>query len=208
MARQILKRAAAVLQTLDSMRALVASKIVVDAGRRAQGPGTYHWGGARQPPRPNAPLQRSLPLEPELAGGLFGDVPDQLVGDLAEGLLNESVAPGVVVRKLQRSGELLAVDGDDALGERLPREPMRVDVADEMTGRVALPETDGLEAAIDARGPPRLFEEGFASVADWRAAHIEFWTSREFRDAIGSSAFSPVDDTAVVVTWFKVIEAL
>jgi uncharacterized protein YhfF len=48
--------------------------------------------------------------------------------------------------------------------------------------------------------------EGFASVADWRAAHVEFWTSREFRDAIGASAFTPVDDTTVVVTWFKVIE--
>jgi uncharacterized protein YhfF len=50
--------------------------------------------------------------------------------------------------------------------------------------------------------------EGFASVADWRAAHIEFWTSREFRDAIGCSAFTPSDDTAVVVQWFKVVERL
>jgi uncharacterized protein YhfF len=50
--------------------------------------------------------------------------------------------------------------------------------------------------------------EGFASISDWRAAHVAFWTSREFRDAIGFSAFTPDDDTAVVVTWFKVIERL
>ncbi len=50
--------------------------------------------------------------------------------------------------------------------------------------------------------------EGFASVDDWRAAHIKFWTSREFRDAIGASTFTPVDHTAVVVIWFKVIERL
>ena len=50
--------------------------------------------------------------------------------------------------------------------------------------------------------------EGFTSIDDWRAAHIEFWTSREFRDSIGASTFTPGDDTAVVVIWFKVIERL
>ncbi|MDO9406952.1 ASCH domain-containing protein [Patulibacter sp.] len=48
--------------------------------------------------------------------------------------------------------------------------------------------------------------EGFASVDQWRAAHMEFWTSDDFRDEIGDPAFTPADDAPVVVEWVELGE--
>jgi hypothetical protein len=39
-----------------------------------------------------------LVLEPEVSGGLLGGLGDQLVGHVGEGLVDELVAAGVVVR--------------------------------------------------------------------------------------------------------------
>jgi uncharacterized protein YhfF len=50
--------------------------------------------------------------------------------------------------------------------------------------------------------------EGFESVAEWRAAHERFWTSGEFRAAIGRPEFVPDDDTLVVAERFRVVERL
>ena len=46
---------------------------------------------------------------------------------------------GIVVRERHGFGEALALDGHDALGERLPGQSVLVDVAHQVTARVALP---------------------------------------------------------------------
>jgi hypothetical protein len=97
--------------------------------------------------------------EPEVPGRLLGDVTEQLVGDLGKGVVHEVVAARVLVWECHRFGEALAVDGDDALDERLPGEAVLVDVANEVPARVAFPEPDGLPAAVDAGGAARLVEE-------------------------------------------------
>ncbi|MDQ0708303.1 uncharacterized protein YhfF [Arthrobacter woluwensis] len=40
--------------------------------------------------------------------------------------------------------------------------------------------------------------EGFGNVAEWRAAHEEFWHSAEFRESIGDPGFRVTEDTLVV----------
>lgn len=66
---------------------------------------------------------------------------------------------GVVVPERQCLGEPLAVDGDDPLDERLPGQPVRIDVANHMPAGVALAQPHGFAAAIDARGAARLLHQ-------------------------------------------------
>ncbi len=46
--------------------------------------------------------------------------------------------------------------------------------------------------------------EGYTSVADWRAGHMDFWTSAEIRAELGTD-FEPDDDTLVVLERFAVV---
>ena len=69
------------------------------------------------------------------------------------------VAPGVVIPKRQRLGEPLAVDGDDPLDERLPRQSVRIDVANHVPAGVALAQPHRFAAAIEAHGAPRLLQQ-------------------------------------------------
>ncbi len=50
--------------------------------------------------------------------------------------------------------------------------------------------------------------EGFTSVAEWRDAHVRFFTSPELRAALGDPPVTVDDDTPVVCTRFRVIERL
>lgn len=45
--------------------------------------------------------------------------------------------------------------------------------------------------------------EGFTSVAEWRAAHEQFWYSAEMRQAFDDPAFTVGDDTLVVGSEFR-----
>jgi uncharacterized protein YhfF len=47
--------------------------------------------------------------------------------------------------------------------------------------------------------------EGYASVAEWRAAHERFWHSAEMRQALGDPAFTVGDDTLVVAQEFRLV---
>jgi adenosylmethionine-8-amino-7-oxononanoate aminotransferase/uncharacterized protein YhfF len=47
--------------------------------------------------------------------------------------------------------------------------------------------------------------EGYASVAEWRAGHEEFWHSGEMREALGDSAFTVDDDTQAVAIEFRLL---
>lgn len=46
--------------------------------------------------------------------------------------------------------------------------------------------------------------EGFSSVEEWRAAHLDFWTSPEVREVIGQD-FVVDDDTQVVLETFRMV---
>lgn len=48
--------------------------------------------------------------------------------------------------------------------------------------------------------------EGFTSVAEWREAHVAFFTSAEMTAALGDPAVTIDDDTLVVCTRFRVVE--
>lgn len=52
--------------------------------------------------------------------------------------------------------------------------------------------------------------EGFTSVAEWRAAHEQFWLSYadETRTFLGDPDWRPGDDTAVVCERFRLVEPL
>jgi uncharacterized protein YhfF len=47
--------------------------------------------------------------------------------------------------------------------------------------------------------------EGYASVAEWRAGHEDFWRSAEMREYVGDPAFTVDDDTLAVTVEFRVI---
>jgi len=93
-------------------------------------------------------------------------------------------------------------------GEPLPRPGDREVVVDSAGAPVALIEIVAVRvirvADIDLRHA--LGEgEGYASVADWRAGHEDFWHSAEMREYVGDPAFTVNDDTLAVATEFRVV---
>ena len=47
--------------------------------------------------------------------------------------------------------------------------------------------------------------EGYASVAEWRAGHEDFWHSENMRQYLGDPAFAVDDDTEAVLERFRVV---
>ncbi|MFF4270637.1 ASCH domain-containing protein [Streptomyces sp. NPDC001536] len=93
-------------------------------------------------------------------------------------------------------------------GEALPRVGARFAVVDSEERPVAVVEiTDvrvlplgevDLEHAVDEG-------EGYASVAQWRAAHERFWNGEELRGFLKDPGFVVEDDTLVVAERFRVV---
>lgn len=50
--------------------------------------------------------------------------------------------------------------------------------------------------------------EGYASVADWRAGHENFWHSPQYRGWLGDPSFTVDDATMAVKQRFRVVEVL
>ncbi|MFI8263360.1 MULTISPECIES: ASCH domain-containing protein [unclassified Streptomyces] len=50
--------------------------------------------------------------------------------------------------------------------------------------------------------------EGYASVAEWRAAHERYWHGPQIREVLGDPEFTVADDTLVVAERFRVVEIL
>ncbi|MFE2475465.1 ASCH domain-containing protein [Streptomyces sp. NPDC059389] len=50
--------------------------------------------------------------------------------------------------------------------------------------------------------------EGYASVAEWRAAHERYWHGPQIREVLGDPEFTVADDTLVVAERFRVVEVL
>jgi uncharacterized protein YhfF len=62
-----------------------------------------------------------------------------------------------------------------------------------------------LIADIDLR---HVLDDGDESVAQWRAAHEEYWHSAEMRDLLGDPGFTAGDDTVVLAQRFRLVRAL
>jgi uncharacterized protein YhfF len=96
-------------------------------------------------------------------------------------------------------------------GEPLPMVGERYAVVDSDGRSVAVVETTevrvipageiDLQFAIDEG-------EGFASVADWRAAHERFWHGEEMRAALADPAVEVTDDTPIVAERFRLVATL
>ncbi|MFT8593421.1 MAG: ASCH domain-containing protein [Bifidobacterium sp.] len=50
--------------------------------------------------------------------------------------------------------------------------------------------------------------EGYESIAAWRKAHEDFWTSEEYRSSLGRPDFRLNDDTQIVCERFELVETL
>ncbi|MFI9024367.1 ASCH domain-containing protein [Streptomyces sp. NPDC053560] len=94
-------------------------------------------------------------------------------------------------------------------GEPLPEAGERRAVPDSAGRTVAVIEVTGVRVlrlgdvdlahAVDEG-------EGHTTVAQWRAAHEEFWHGAEQRAALGDPEFTVGDDTLVVAERFRVVE--
>jgi uncharacterized protein YhfF len=60
-------------------------------------------------------------------------------------------------------------------------------------------------ADIDLR---HVLDDGDESVAQWRAAHEEYWHSAETREVLGEPEFTVGDDTMVLAQRFRLVRAL
>ena len=91
-------------------------------------------------------------------------------------------------------------------GDPLPWRGLRQAVVDSAGHSVAVIETTGVRVIrlADVDLAHALGEgEGFASVAEWRAGHEQFWHSAEMRAALDDPAFTVDDDTLVVAQEFR-----
>jgi uncharacterized protein YhfF len=92
--------------------------------------------------------------------------------------------------------------------EPLPVPGLRQVVVDSVGRPVAVIETTAVRVVRlgDADLNHALGEgegEGYASVAEWRAAHERFWHSAAMRQALGDPGFTVGDDTLVVAQEFR-----
>ncbi len=93
--------------------------------------------------------------------------------------------------------------------EPLPGPGLRQVVVDSAGSPVAVIETTAVRVMrlADVDLNHALGEgEGYASVAQWRAGHEQFWHSAEMRQALGDPAFTVSDDTLVVAQEFRLIQ--
>ena len=94
-------------------------------------------------------------------------------------------------------------------GESLPKPGLRQAVVDSAGHRVAVIEITAVR--VIRLGDVDLAHatgegEGYASVAEWRAGHEQFWHSEEMRQALGDPGFTVNDDTLIVAEAFRLVE--
>ncbi|MFD4244769.1 ASCH domain-containing protein [Streptomyces sp. NPDC058525] len=135
------------------------------------------------------------------------DLPPYLLG--FPGPLRDRLVAAVLSGEKTSTTGLLA--GYEAEGEALPVAGQRAALLDSAECPVAVLEmTDvrvlrlgevDLEHAV-AEG------EGYATVAEWRSSHEEFWHAPELRELLGDPGFTVDDDTPVVTERFRIVERL
>ena len=96
-------------------------------------------------------------------------------------------------------------------GEPIPEVGQRFVVIDENDAEVGVIETTEVRVTtIGEVDLPFAIEEGegFASVAEWRAAHERFWLSyaNETRARLNDPGWRPTDETPIVCERFRLVE--
>ncbi|MEU7728417.1 ASCH domain-containing protein [Streptomyces sp. NPDC040724] len=137
----------------------------------------------------------------------YDDLPPYLLG-FPGPLRDQLVAAVLSGAKTSTTGLLAEYEAE---GEPLPEPGTRSLLVDSGERGVAVVEVTavevlrlgdvGLEHALDEG-------EGFASVAEWRTAHEDFWHGEPVRAAVGDPGFTVDDDTLVVAERFRVTERL
>jgi uncharacterized protein YhfF len=125
-----------------------------------------------------------------------GPLRDELVASILAGT---KTATAGLLREYELEGESLPKVGDLAVVVDSEDRPLAVIETTEV--RVIRAGDVDLQFAVDEG-------EGFASVADWRAAHERFWQGGKMREALGDPAFEVTDDTPVVAERFRLVERL
>lgn len=133
---------------------------------------------------------------PSFELGFPGPLRDRLVAAVLSG--GKTATTGLLT-EYEREGEPLPAVGDRAAVLDSAGLPVAVV---EVTEVRVLPLGDvGWEHARDEG-------EGHGSVAEWRAAHEEFWHGPEMRAALGEPDFTTTDATPVVAERFRVVRRL
>ncbi|MFE2925301.1 ASCH domain-containing protein [Streptomyces goshikiensis] len=128
--------------------------------------------------------------------GFPGPLRDQLVAAVLSGAKTATTG---LFPEYEAEGEPLPVPGERSLLlDSAERAVAVVEVTDVRVVRLA--EVD-LRHALDEG-------EGYASVAEWRTSHEEFWHSAPIREALGDPEYTVDDDTLVVMERFRVLTRL
>lgn len=136
-----------------------------------------------------------MPPEPlaEAHFGIPGPLRDKLVAAVLAGTKTSTTSLHVLYEledePLPRIGERKAVL--DSAGQAIAE----IEVTEVRMVRLA--DIDDAHAVAEG--------EGFATAAEWRAAHEGFWNSAELRQALDRPDFSTDDDTLVVLETFQLV---
>ncbi|MFI6169884.1 ASCH domain-containing protein [Nocardia sp. NPDC051052] len=96
-------------------------------------------------------------------------------------------------------------------GDPLPQVGSLAAVVDSNDHRIAIIEVTHVRLArlADVDLAHAIDEgEGFTTLADWRAAHENYWHSPEMRNALNDNTFTVTDETTVVLQRFRLITDL
>jgi uncharacterized protein YhfF len=110
--------------------------------------------------------------------------------------------------KTATTGLLVEYEVDSA---PLPKIGQRSVVIDSGDQPVALIETTGVRVVVMAEADVAHAVdegEGYATVAQWRAAHEQFWHSEQMRSILGDATFTVNDTTMVVLERFRLVAGL
>ncbi|MEU2390085.1 ASCH domain-containing protein [Streptomyces sp. NPDC007369] len=137
----------------------------------------------------------------------YEDLPPYLLG-FPGPLRDALVAAALSGAKTSTTGLLPEYEAE---GEPLPEPGDRSVLVDSDERAVAVVEVTEVRvvrlADVDLRHA--LDEgEGYASVAEWRAAHEGFWHSDPIREALGDPDYTVDDDTLVIAERFRVVERI
>jgi len=134
-----------------------------------------------------------------------GDLP--VIEFAFPGPLRDQLVAAILTGEKTTTTGLLA-DYEHA-NEALPDPGLRQVVIDSVGCPVGIIETTAVRvmrlADVDL-GHAQGEGEGYASVAEWRAGHEQFWHSAEVRQDFGDPAFTVNDDTLVVAQEFRLIQ--
>lgn len=143
-----------------------------------------------------------LAARPDLAGSGVAEVafPGPLRDRLVDAYLSgEKTAGSCLLKEFELDGSPLPRTGDREIMLDSRLRPVAVVSVTRVEVR-RMGEID-LEIA-------RAEGEGFRTVDEWRQAHLAFWTSAAMRETLGDPDSVPGEDTAIVVTWSRVVERL